>query len=252
MSDSSRKTTRMNQLKVDQQETIIRLKQRGWSARRIARELGYNRETVSKYLLTAKPATPSPGNERKEGGAEPPESPLGDPKPATPSAGSGAQIVAASPEESAIKVEETGCAAELDAARANVSLCVRWKVEIEEGLTKGYSAKRIHEDLVRERGFVGSYQSVKRFVRRLEKDALVPFRRMEFAPGEQLQVDFGTGTWIVDEAGKKQRSHVFRAASGEMISRIGCRFENVDLLRVGFLPLPKKKIYLFRFSSLVD
>ena len=119
--------------------------------------------------------------------------------------------MAASPEESAIKVEETGCAAELDAARANVSLCVRWKVEIEEGLTKGYSAKRIHEDLVRERGFVGSYQSVKRFVRRLEKDALVPFRRMEFAPGEQLQVDFGTGTWIVDEAGKKQRSHVFRA-----------------------------------------
>ena len=31
-------------------------------------------------------------------------------------------------------------------------------------------------------------------------------------------------------------------ASGEMISRIGCRFENVDLLRVGFLPLPKKRV----------
>jgi len=73
------------------------------------------------------------------------------------------------------------------------------------------SAKRIHQELVGDHGFAGGYQSVKRFVRRLEKEAPVPYRRMEFAPGEQLQVDFGTGAWIAGEQGKRRRSYVFRA-----------------------------------------
>ena len=53
----------MNQLKVHQLEEIITLKAQGWSARRIARELGFDRETVRKYLKKgpAKPATPTLG-----------------------------------------------------------------------------------------------------------------------------------------------------------------------------------------------
>jgi transposase len=53
----------MNQLKVRQLEEIITLKAQGWSARRIARELGFDRETVRKYLKKgpAKPATPTLG-----------------------------------------------------------------------------------------------------------------------------------------------------------------------------------------------
>jgi len=99
----------------------------------------------------------------------------------------------------------------LAAAQANVSLCKTWTKEIEAGLDQGLTAKRIHQDLVRACGFAGSYQSVKRFVRKLEQEAPVPYRRMDFAPGEQMQVDFGTGAWIVDEHGKRRRSQVFRA-----------------------------------------
>jgi hypothetical protein len=33
----------------------------------------------------------------------------------------------------------------------------------------GLSAQRIYQDLVEENGFLGSYQSVKRFVRRLKQ-----------------------------------------------------------------------------------
>lgn len=172
----------MNQLKVDQRETILRLKERGWSGRQIARELGYNRETISKYLRSAKPATLTPGSEG-DGGA----------KPVTPTAGSGADGG-----EGAAGAEAVAVVAAIDAAKANVSLCEGWKAEIEAGLAKGYSAKRIHEDLVREWRFAGSYQSVKRYVRRLEQEASVPFRRMDFAPGEQLQVDFGTGARIIN------------------------------------------------------
>ena len=45
-----------NVLKVSLQATIYSLHGRGWSRRRIARELGINRETVGRYLMLAKPA----------------------------------------------------------------------------------------------------------------------------------------------------------------------------------------------------
>jgi transposase len=162
----------MNELKVHERESIISLWKGGWSARKIARELGCNRETVSRYIrLEAVP------------------------KPATPTPGIGAVAVA------------TAC----EAARRNLSLCAAWKAEIEAGLEQGLTAKRIYQDLAHERGFAGSYQSVKRFVRKLEEEAPVPYRRMNFAPGEQVQVDFGTGHWIESEDGKRRRVHVFRA-----------------------------------------
>jgi hypothetical protein len=48
----------MNQLKVNQQQTIIALHERGWSKRKIARELGLDRVTVRKYIAYSfEPAT---------------------------------------------------------------------------------------------------------------------------------------------------------------------------------------------------
>jgi len=66
---------------------------------------------------------------------------------------------------------------------------------------KGLSALRIHQDLVHEHGFSGSYQSVKRFVRRLRRSTPLPFRRMECDPGEEAQADFGKGA-LTDRPGK--------------------------------------------------
>jgi hypothetical protein len=59
-----------NVLKVSLQTTIHGLAERGWSQRRIARELGINRETVGRYSRLAdspKPAISTPGS---EGGIE--------------------------------------------------------------------------------------------------------------------------------------------------------------------------------------
>ena len=56
-----------NLLKVAMIETILSLHQRGWSQRRIARELGIDRATVARYLRTptstSKPAIAPPGSE---------------------------------------------------------------------------------------------------------------------------------------------------------------------------------------------
>ena len=56
----------MNQLNVSLQHSIVTLSAQGWSARKVARELGLNRETVGRYLRlaadAAKPAIPPIGS----------------------------------------------------------------------------------------------------------------------------------------------------------------------------------------------
>ena len=54
------------------------------------------------------------------------------------------------------------------------------------------------------------YHSVRRFVAKLNQVKPLPFRRIEVAAGEEAQVDFGTGAPIVDEDGKRRRTHVLR------------------------------------------
>ncbi|MDD2710994.1 MAG: IS21 family transposase [Verrucomicrobiae bacterium] len=81
---------------------------------------------------------------------------------------------------------------------------------IREGLEKGLSAQRIWQDLVEERQFGGAYESVKRFVQQLRASHPQRFWRMECAPGEEVQVDFGTGHWLRSAKGRPRKSHVLR------------------------------------------
>ena len=152
----------MNQLKMDIQQAISTLSSGGWSQRRIARELGIDRETVARYRRLAREAT----------GA----------KPAIPPAGS---------------------------KPGRVSRCEPFEAFIKAGLDARLSAQRIYQDLVSEQQFAGSYDSVKRFVRQLEAAHPLPFRRMESEPGQEAQVDFGQGAWVVED-GRRRRPHVLR------------------------------------------
>jgi transposase len=77
-------------------------------------------------------------------------------------------------------------------------------------LDQRLSAQRIWQDLVADHQFAAGYDSVKRFVRSLRFELPAPFRRMECAPGEQAQVDFGSGAPIIDADGKRRKTHVFR------------------------------------------
>jgi transposase len=167
----------MNQLKVSEQQNLLSLHERGWSKRRIARELGLDRATVRKYLAgISKSATPHTGSEGLVG-----------PKPATdPHTGSGG-------------------------IGGPASLCEPWRDEIGQAIKRGLSIQRIYQDLVTERQFAGSYYAVRRFVlRTLGPEEELPFRRMECGPGQELQVDFGQGAWVIEE-GKRRRPHLFRA-----------------------------------------
>lgn len=76
----------------------------------------------------------------------------------------------------------------------------------------GVEAKAIWQLLCEERGFRGSYSSVRRFVRKL-RAASAPASavvRVEVAPGEEAQVDFGYGGMQFDpELGVERRAWVF-------------------------------------------
>ena len=90
-----------------------------------------------------------------------------------------------------------------------VSHCEPFESVIQVGLDAGLSAQRIYQDLVSEQQFTGSYDSVKRFVRQLGQANPLPFRRLETEPGQEAQVDFGQGAWVVQD-GRRRRPHVMR------------------------------------------
>jgi transposase len=91
------------------------------------------------------------------------------------------------------------------------SACEPYLEFIELSLSKGRNAKAIWQDLVDDHGFRGKYQSVKRFVRKLQ-GASGPEARAVIvtAPGEEAQVDYGTGPMVRDaQSGRYRRTRLF-------------------------------------------
>jgi transposase len=205
----------MNQLKMDIQQAISALSSSGWSQRRIARELEIDRETVARYRRLAREAAPSnPAN--PPAGSEPVEpanpaiSPTG---PEVATVPNGQTVPPPNPAiapAGSIPVEGSKPAISPTGPKfGRVSHCEPFESFIKEGLDGGLSAQRIYQDLVSEQKFTGSYDSVKRFVRQLERANPLPFRRMESEPGQEAQVDFGQGAWVIED-GHRRRPHVLR------------------------------------------
>ena len=198
-----------NVLKMALIESILSLHAQRWSQRRIARELNVDRETVRKYLrerlATAKPAIAPPGS----GESKPatfPGSPAPESKPATnlptgSAAGTGGEAadLAGAVESPAAVLGPAGPA----------SHCEPYREIILAKLQQELSAQRIWQDLTESGATVG-YDSVRRFVQKLGRTRSLPFRRMECGPGEEAQVDFGTGAPVIASDGKRRKTNVFR------------------------------------------
>ena len=91
------------------------------------------------------------------------------------------------------------------------SECEPFREQILAKIEQGLLGVRIHQDLVEDHGGgAPSYYSVRRFISRLRRRTPLPFRRMETEPGEEAQVDFGTGAPVVGPDGKRRRPWMFR------------------------------------------
>ena len=79
------------------------------------------------------------------------------------------------------------------ASKLTVSHCEPHRAFIEAQLRFKRNYISIYQDLVDQHGFTGAYNSVKRFAGGLCKHEPEQFDRLQFAPGEECQVDYGEG-----------------------------------------------------------
>jgi transposase len=93
----------------------------------------------------------------------------------------------------------------------STSFCEPFRDAIELSLSRDRNAMAIWQDLVSESGFRGRYQTVKHFVRKLRgNQPLQPRAVILTAPGEEAQVDYGTGPMVRDpQTGKYRRTRLF-------------------------------------------
>ena len=219
----------------DKRQQIIALGRLGWSLRRIQRAVGVRRETASSYLREAGIVLRPPGGwgwpsaKRAVGvtidsaAANPAIKVITDPAEEIP------PVVAVGELKAAIKVI-TDSDAEPMPERApsrspSASACTAHRDTIELGLARGRNAKAIWQDLVDTSGFAAGYQSVRRFVRKLQAGATPDARVViETAPGEECQVDYGEGPMVRDpHTGKYRRTRLF-------VLTLGCSRKSVRLL----------------------
>ena len=196
-----------NVLSKDRREQVIALGRLGWSLRRIEEATGVRRETASGYLRRAGVALREPGGWGHRFPAKPA-------KGVTTDSEVGSESKPANESKAATRVT-TGflkeIAPEAPEKRTSASACEPYREWIMQDLARGRNAMGIWQDLVDGHGFTGGYQSVKRFVCGL-RGAASPEARViiETAPGEECQVDYGTGPMVRDaEMGKYRRTRLF-------------------------------------------
>ena len=207
-----------NVLNNEKKQQILALGQLGWSLRRIQAATHVRRETISTYLKVAGVGVWPPGGWGRQTGSKPAIGVTTDfgvelsaPRP---------EIQGVIPGESAKPAIEvtTGFGVELRSPRSenpgrnpSASACEPFQEAIDLGLSRGRNAMAIWQDLVSDYGFTSSYQSVKRYVQKRRGSPLPQATAVILtAPGEEAQVDYGTGPMVRDpHSGKYRRTRLF-------------------------------------------
>jgi transposase len=89
-----------------------------------------------------------------------------------------------------------------------VSSVEPYRAQVEKLRGEGVRISAIYARL-QEQGFEGTYAAVQRFVHRLEPVAVDVTVRVERAPGEEAQVDFGYAGYMQDESGQRRKTWTF-------------------------------------------
>jgi transposase len=185
-----------NYLKMPKKSHVLALLELGWSYRRIERETGVRRETVSGYdaIRRGNPAKTFPGSEVPPAADSGDQPPVEGPNPAKTFAGSDPNPAKTFPGSDA----------------AGRFAAARYHDAIVEKHGHGLTAQRIWQDLTEEFGYGHSYESVKRYLRTIAPRGR-PVGVFESDPGQEGQVDFFRGAPTLDAAtGQWKRPWVFR------------------------------------------
>jgi transposase len=226
-----------NVLSEDKKQQVIALGRLGWPLRRIERATGVRREKASAYLKASGLEVRPPGGWSRRAASKPAApagSDLAVSKPAievTTDFGAEKEASATSPDlhppssipdptsntdpTSKTNPAKPATPVTADSGRPTrsptASASEPYRELIELALARGRNAMAIWQDLVSAQGFTGSYQSVKRFVRRL-RGAPTPEAHPVIVtePGQEAQVDYGSGPMVRDpQSGKYRRTRLF-------------------------------------------
>ncbi len=220
-----------NVLSEDKKQQVIALGRLGWSLRRIEQATGVRRETASAYLKAVGIEVRPPGGWGRRSASKPAAPVVPDvavSKPAievTTDFGAVNSASAASSDlhppsftpdstsksNPAKPANQVTTDSERPARGPAASASEPYRDLIELALARGRNAMAIWQDLVSEHGFTGGYQSVRRFVRRL-RGAQTPEAHPVIVtePGQEAQVDYGTGPMVRDpQSGKYRRTRLF-------------------------------------------
>lgn len=111
------------------------------------------------------------------------------------------------PDDSALAA---ALAAQRRVAASTVSSAESHRAVIQHWLDAGVQGRAIHAALKREHQYNGSYSAVMRMVRRLQADRPADVTvRLEWAPAEAAQVDFGAGPVLTHPNGELRRTWAF-------------------------------------------
>jgi len=192
-----------NVLSEEKKQQVIALGKLGWPLRRIEQETGVRRETAGAYLKAAGIGVNPPGWRRRSP-AKPAIQVATDSDGSKPANGNGVTTDFIRPfcEKPPIQ---------LPASSASVSICEPFRETIELGVGRGRNAMAIWQDLVTDYGFSGAYNTVKRFVGKLRGSEQAEAAGIILtAPGEEAQVDYGTGPMVRDpQTGHYRRTRLF-------------------------------------------
>jgi transposase len=189
-----------NVLNEEKKKQIIALGQLGWALRRIEEATGVRRETAAGYLKAAGIPVRQPGGWGRRN---------------TPAPSKPANEVTTGPEAAkpanAGEVTTDSRGLKTSSHPPTASTSEPWRELIEGALSQGRNAMSVWQELVDRHGFAGSYESVKRYARKLRgTQSPEACGIIETAPGEESQVDYGTGPMVRDpQTGKYRRTRLF-------------------------------------------
>jgi transposase len=213
-----------NVLKDEKKQQIIALGRLGWSLRKIQEATRVRRETISAYLRGAGVEIWPPGRWRRESKAKPAIEVITGSEAAKPALPGLADPLNPNSENLSPKGKATATSKpaiqvitdfgvglsrkELEKTKSacSASACEPYREMVELGLSRDRNAMAIWQDLVSDYGFQGGYQSVRRFAYKL-RGAQVPQARAVIltAPGEEGQVDYGSGPMVREPHSSKYR-----------------------------------------------
>jgi transposase len=225
-----------NVLNEEKKQQVLALGRLGWSLRRIQQATRIRRETASTYLKAAGIAVrPPSGWGRHEakpanevitdfGAAKPAIPVISDPLDPNVNCNRNPENLSTKGKAKATSKPANEVITD-PAVIPGPSACEPYREAIDLGINRGRNARAIWQDLVSEYGFASSYQSVQRFVRK-RRGTQTPEARVVIvtAPGQEAQVDYGTGPMVRDpESRKYRRTRLF-------VMTLGCSRKSVRLL----------------------